>query len=60
VAQVKDPKFKDYKDWYQRHLTECPHVVRDEQRSSLSRMFLCEWALVPHRCMFRLCRLVKR
>jgi hypothetical protein len=38
---------------------QCEHIGRDEQRSPVSRIYLCFYSSIGHRCMYRLCPLVK-
>lgn len=53
-------KFKDRKDWKRRHLSECPHIGQDSQRSTVSRVFLCFYSVCVHRCMWNKCPLKER
>ena len=51
------PVFTDYKDWKKRHLTECTHIVRPSERSTLSRTRLCFWSTSVTRCLWNSCPL---
>jgi len=59
MKRKPEPSFCNYPDWKRRHLRECPHLFRDAQRGSLSRVYLCSWSLVCFRCMYSKCPLVR-
>jgi hypothetical protein len=58
LLKIVNPKSPERVKWDDEHM-QCEHIGRDEQRSPVSRIYLCFYSSIGHRCMYRLCPLVK-
>ena len=54
-------EFSDRKDWQTNHLKECKYVYRFKHHpTSPNKTHWCGWYVIPHRCMFRSCPMLKK